>query len=71
MRVKLYNALGEHVRTLAAWEKDFTQWLDEFADAFFAAGGYAEIWNDQEVFRFEPAAKSRSELKQRMKALAA
>ena len=63
MRVKLYNALHEHAGTYAVWEKNFTRWLDESADTFFAEGGYAEVWNDEDVYRFAPPAHSRLELR--------
>lgn len=70
MRIKLYNACGEHMKTFAVWEKNFAHWLDDSADAFFTDGGYTEIWNDREVFCFEPTAQSRSELKRQIRARA-
>jgi hypothetical protein len=71
MRVKLYNARHELTKTLAAGGKDFARWLEDSADAFFARGGYAEIWNDREVFCFDHDVYSRDELKKQIKALAA
>jgi len=66
MKVKLYNPAHEHTATYSVWEKGFAAWLDESADAFFAEGGYAEVWNDEGAYRFAPAAHSRLELRSQM-----
>lgn len=71
MKIKLYNARHEQVEAFSAWERDFLQWLEESAEAFFADGGYAEIWNDREAFYLDLDVHTRNELKQRIKALAA
>ena len=71
MRVKLYDAHHQHTETFAAWEKAFLWWLEESADAFFASGGHAQIWNHREVYCLERAVHSRRELRRRIKAVAA
>ncbi|MGF1613711.1 MAG: hypothetical protein ACFCVA_07275 [Gammaproteobacteria bacterium] len=72
MRVKLYDALGEHVVTYAVWERAFDRWLDESSEMFFSAGGYAEIWNDRGIYRLPgTAAQSKPELRRCIRSLAA
>ncbi|MGC1952917.1 MAG: hypothetical protein WA970_10180 [Gammaproteobacteria bacterium] len=71
MRVKLYDALGQHLVTYAVWEKAFDRWLDESSEMFFVDGGYAEIWNDHEACRLlRNAAQSKPELRRCIRHLA-
>jgi len=74
MKVKLYDPSGQHVVTYAVWEKAFDQWLDESSETFFVGGGYAEIWNDHEVYRYRllcDPAQSAPELRRCIRHLAA
>ena len=71
MRVKLYDALGQHLVTYAVWEREFDRWLDESSELFFVAGGYAEIWNDHEAYLLRNAAQSKTELRRCIQHLAA
>ena len=71
MRVKLYDVHHEHIKAFFTWEKEFARWLEESADTFFAKGGRAELWNDEEVYCFGPPISSRRELKTEMRDRAA
>lgn len=71
MRIKLYDARHQLIKTLSAGERDFARWLEDAAETFFAGGGYAEIWNDREVYCFAPGVCSRNELRYQVKTLAA
>lgn len=72
MRVKLYDATGQHLATYAVWDKAFDHWLDDSSEMFFVDGGYAEIWNDHEAYRLLcSAAQSKPELKRCIRHLSA
>jgi hypothetical protein len=71
MKVKLYNAHHEHIGTYAVGAKNFTVWLEECSDTFFAKGGHAELWNEREVYRFAPPVHSSRKLKGQIRSLAA
>lgn len=71
MQVKLFDAMGRHTETYAVWDKGFERWIDEASDAFFEAGGYAELWNDRDAYRFSTHVQGREELRRQIRAVAA
>lgn len=71
MRIKLFDGQGLHQGTYAFWDKAFDRWLDEAAETFFEHGGYAELWNDDEVYRLNAAVQGKSALKRHIRTFAA
>lgn len=71
MHIKLFDGHGTHLGTYALWDKAFERWLDEAAEPFFEHGGYAELWNDREVYCLNATVQGRSTLKQSIRTFAA
>jgi hypothetical protein len=71
MHIKLFDGQGLHQNTYVLSDKAFDQWMDEAAETFFERGGYAELWNDREVYRLHAAVQGKSALKRHIRTLGA